>query len=1331
MIKFLIIVFLIINLFFIKQTKQSINHKIYLDDENGNDLNNGTINFPYYSACKLAEVLLNSSNPLGDNYSIYFNNGGRFIGYCSLTLNGYRNITFQNYTPPTFDSSKLPSNNVNPSLLNLEFQILSSNVSISNVDLIYESSILLKFNCIDSSLQFYSSFFKFVISFSSEFIRSQVFFSNMKLIQNFYSQLLIPIKDSRFEIYNSSIRYQSFQISNTTFISNDSTFDNCFLNIDPIGDNMKGSLLFKNSIIDTTQFNFSSISNQNTKELEITIIDSSVSLSYSTNIIFGLVSNNKLIIKNCKFSSIGIYFISLFGGSNASLVIQDTQFIGFRFGSGFLSMENSTIDINNITFSFVQSKSYFYLYECNATLSEIHFGDFYKESDNLKGDTLVDIKKPSNLVIRNSQLVYSGNIILGYYNPDGNVKFSNITISDSKFYDTQGFQFTKSKIQFTNVIVKTFRNLKSVFDISFHSSFNCKNCQISSTSLLGYIFYIKNYCIAILEDSFISNSSSIVYSNYYSIITFKNCSIHDVYSTNTNMFQIEGTSVFYLDNCNVYNVFCVGQSFLYSYGSKVFFKNNRIKSNSYGLGGLVNMVFSNGIFLENSIGFSSFQNYLFNFENTFVSMERTMISFVTCGNKEGSLFTILNGNGVVFNDTTYERNSVPVFYNISSSYVQIKGSFLIYNSGIFAQSFSNSRVLIVYSTFFSIPSATFKYLFFFKETIAYLYKIQLSDSVFMGSSLEAHNSTISLFFVDFIGNSIFLNNNRESSFLIFKNSNVTIKSSTLDGNIQSSDNLIEFYNCTATFKDNSISYNKIEKLGYLIYFNNSTVFFNSTTFKNSTSSNGMLGFFDNSESTFFENNFLDNVNQGNGGIAYFDSSSNGTFNNNSFINTLSQIGGVLFTEEYFQSNQYNNNIFNGNKAIYGNTIASYGNLILLLLPDDESSFPISYISVIDFYNNVVTNLNSIVIVQIFTLYTNGSTSEITLNIFLKGGLGSFSFSFNAPSTVDHFKLDIEIPDLGLSFLNATKNKTQCLQFQIYNGETGQCQFCPYNQVSIQGICTQCPEKMKCLDSHIYTIDNYYLIINSPSEKEIGINSVFKIYQCPFGFCFEDNQCYSDNAKDILCSRCEGDYLYEPSKSKNGLYCCSNGFKPVLILGYLFFNIGFALVLSNYKYSIAGSLLGSIIILIQINSIVFFSYPGLYILPLFRTSIDFIFNYCTFKINYLYKFNIQLATIFIVYLIGISDITSKLIVWFYSKQKLRFFGRLFISSDTIQRISKENKSNLHNSKVYWNVFLMILQPLLFNLFSIIISKNIENQNYLIMDITIQYYSTSHIISLKNL
>ncbi|EGC30760.1 hypothetical protein DICPUDRAFT_8893, partial [Dictyostelium purpureum] len=162
-------------------------------------------------------------------------------------------------------------------------------------------------------------------------------------------------------------------------------------------------------------------------------------------------------------------------------------------------------------------------------------------------------------------------------------------------------------------------------------------------------------------------------------------------------------------------------------------------------------------------------------------------------------------------------------------------------------------------------------------------------------------------------------------------------------------------------------------------------------------------------------------------------------------------------------------------------------------------------------------------------------------------------------------------------------------------------------------------------------------------------------ECAYGMCSSNNICNYPFSGGNLCNYCSENKQIDIIPAKNGIHCCSTYRPSLLVLIIILFTV-YGLVLSIAKYlNFSGWLCNSITFL-QINSVAFFSYPGLYVLPFFKVSWDLFDGVCLFKnSSALHKIGFSFAAIIYLVVIGYSDITLKLIIKFYGPIK-NFFKR---------------------------------------------------------------------------
>ncbi|KAM9951566.1 hypothetical protein ACTFIT_002247 [Dictyostelium discoideum] len=975
------------------------------------------------------------------------------------------------------------------------------------------------------------------------------------------------------------------------------------------------------------------------------------------------------------------------------------------------------------------------------------------------------------------------NVFIGngyYYNLNCTKKFNNNNINIISFspykenYNQSDITISNFNFQVINSIVQFIR-LKLIYDIENNGLEKIKindnaqliisGCEVTLENQLksSYFIHSNRSHIGIINSN-IKSSSKIMYIEEDSSGQIRNCIFKDIISNQQSIVVIDS----YLNTEDVIfeNIYSIGTSFLTSNSSTVTFNNcsfsNLIIDGFHPFSttsdSLINF---SGFTIKNSF----FQRGFLRIKNSNTSIENgVFLNNKAYGfNLETDSLIIIEDSDVVdIFDCSFKGNSISSFFFFNNSKVMIQSSTFIDNISTFLVS-NNSFVFVVDVEFSNCKSSLSKFLFSLYQSNSLLDRISIFSNSFMGSVVQCIECSLTFEKLKFQDNEFFKNplyfndddddisdyndNDFPSAAINIKDGHLNIVNSTFQSNIHWSNNLIRIKEKSdINFTNTLFINNEIKKENFnLISIDYSILRFKSINFKNTKTISGAIGIFNNSLFGSTNSNYSNNYCSQSGSIFYFNNNSNfinSTTNandddddeltNNTFTNNHAIIsGGVLFSMDSIvldiQDDKFNNT-FSNNSAFFGNIYASNPTSIRVELPSTTNLRLESTIKLYDQYENlIIRNVYDIQVIVTMINNNNGSSTSIikTFNTAIKNGFGLFDFSFK---TIDkngesiyiysnYYNFTIytnislpNIPNYNGTFILDSSNLCP-LQYQYY--DNGECKFCPVGTTlssllyaSGKASCVNCFSNTVCLGSMVYTFDNYYLLIDN--KTAIGT------YQCPVGMCGNYGSCIATQNTGLLCLECVD------GNSKNGFYCCSSS-SPWLIIVYIIFIILFGLSFSLIKYCdrLSISIFKSTIVFFQINSMIFYAYPGLYFIQLFRFSIDFISNICIFnKFNYIYKSMLTLISIIIV--IGLSQTHISLTILIKLNLFPKWTKKLLLKSKKLTN----NYNNNNNFNSIYNLYLILFQPIIYNLISILSVKNINGKKFLSIDPSTSFLENSH-------
>ncbi|GAM28096.1 hypothetical protein SAMD00019534_112720 [Acytostelium subglobosum LB1] len=319
------------------------------------------------------------------------------------------------------------------------------------------------------------------------------------------------------------------------------------------------------------------------------------------------------------------------------------------------------------------------------------------------------------------------------------------------------------------------------------------------------------------------------------------------------------------------------------------------------------------------------------------------------------------------------------------------------------------------------------------------------------------------------------------------------------------------------------------------------------------------------------------------------------FTKNSFIaNAASGSGGAVFisADSYLPIDP--SNIFDQNTVdFYGVNVAT-SKLRLNITEIDgvlSNNSPIQFtLTMLDGYNNTVEDEVGDVVLSVSSLTPTISNINFTYAIGLIGGTADVFLTqlIGQPSgcmfNINLTQYNNEWPYTITTAFNITV--PSCGPFQFLKANSSLCQYCSsiYDVYSPSlSRCVECESAYRnlaqCYLDTVSTMPNYWMYNND----------IEQIYHCQPNICLGDNKCRSGHT-GVLCGQCIGSTV----SNKSGIYCCR----------YILFFIITTLVLA-FRPRFFYSIYGHMFIFLQTVAILLYPQINLYVLPLFRMSIDFI------------------------------------------------------------------------------------------------------------------------------
>ncbi|KAM9971439.1 hypothetical protein ACTFIW_011417 [Dictyostelium discoideum] len=1090
---------------------------------------------------------------------------------------------------------------------------------------------------------------------------------------------------------------------------------------------------------------------------------------------------------------------SMFTMENTNLVISDLIFTNCIFETMLEARNSSNIEISNLSINSTQNnmiQKFLSMPKDENSFemsSSIEFSNIFLES--IEGsfefrNSIVNFEFVTMISIGSDSFIngYQGSIIniissdfisnpFGKINQLFYIEQSSITISQSNFFDSAVpivMAVKNSSVLIENnssfYDLQTSQPIITVADDSileiYSSLFN--NCRISSSSLIqseNSLVYISETNFLLVSQQLFNSSRSKISMN---IVNISQSFTQSQLITSVDDYIFIASSVFDGNHGLIYQMFTLNGSILNitqtQFNGNSF--NPMIKSVNSTMEFVENVYSNNsGSFINSkddqliSISFLEFSdsrlpiNYLLSSDST----KTIILNQIFINNNYFTQFFISSFNAETFEIDTFEFNNnlivhVPMLLCPYNQFDELGGFIsLTQVSNVLIKNFNirNNQIGTTFLTFYDCAFSKYNSTNSNSNSYSNSYSntggsIGISSSGGGGSSDSCSGSSSSSSGSSCSGsvniqNSLFLYNTIQSDISLYSESNYLIESKSSKVSISST-----YFNK-----------NQGNGKGLILVINSNITIYgcsiDSNVFQNGTGA--ILSFFpdyliDDSFQWFVIVQSLLTSNTGvYGGVLYFNSpqSLNNPFSkieNNSFINNLAlQQGGVIYTtDSLFNENMtkvLDSNTFISNSAFCGPNFSSnmmknpqFSNPISQVVDDGSSIIEYQFV---DYYGNLFTPFSSIL-----TIYVNRTSTNHLINVTsnVNAGMGKFTFEYIG-SINDEYLIGVNSPTPVLARVYVDG----CSPYQFYNSTSEMCTYCPNNYALSQllGKCYPCNTNiMNCLVSTVFAIDGYYLVNNDVSMVE----------QCPLDMCLSYNLCTSNSSFGNLCFSCKDEYG-NLVQTKNGIRCCSH-FKPILLVPILAFHLLFGLVLSLIKYDSFRIPISQIIIFLQINSVVFFSYSGIYILPLFRMSVDMLDGYCLWEgLNYNFKSFLSFSIIISLFLIGSTDITPSIIIKIYKKISTRKDNRnlsLLINDRNItpqqqppiqqQPIAKypnyiikilEGKikhRSIYYWKSIWSLFQLFVIPLAFNAMSLVISKQVGSENYLAVDFSIDFQSNSN-------
>ncbi|KAM9955883.1 hypothetical protein ACTFIW_002089 [Dictyostelium discoideum] len=954
-----------------------------------------------------------------------------------------------------------------------------------------------------------------------------------------------------------------------------------------------------------------------------------------------------------------------------------------------------------------------------------------------------------------------------------------------------GFEFQNSKIQISNFRLESFSK-PSIFSLILNSELTIINATFISSIFdqSPSIFYINSSKLTVSQSQFKDSTNSILSLYGGSTATFQSTNFSSIITYERVPIFNSNSSSLFIENCNFFEIQTSVSSLFNCFDSDNLIIKNSIFER---VGDIILDCFNTKLIIIDSINVSncSSQTGLFYFSNNRNSNSNssssssiiTNSSFINNHGIGVTLFNIFESNFEISSTDLIDNTFLSIF-DESFSNVTIKRIYVTGTTGIFYSALNSILILVdgldfkdnYVNSVFTINQANNKIEF---SNIA-IYKNYFIDGV---NVMMISLCTLEINNFNFMENVLIAPPKSEQTSgsgsggsgssgggggLIFQNSNVIFN----DLQILKNEISVNLFNCInntilsitgGLFQNNKVSssfiFSEISVINLIgthilqnqgdsstllmLYASNINVnyceFSSNNLYQNGSGS--ILNFKRNFQThdyylgNFQIENSLFSFNIAKFGQLYFSgypndqdafTNSNSTFSNNILIsNHASSQGGAIFTENFIFSlnisNILNSNHFDNNTSLCGDNFSSSLKEIIFIETNDtflvNGVGTIINYNAVDFYNNTLTTLSSPIQINITRL----SNNEIqTYSEAILSGKGSFLHTFIG-SLYERFKIELYLKPY---YSNVYLTLGKCLPFQYMNNLT--CEYCPIGSSYSNSIgqCLKCnPNAVTCVGSFVNVNTGYYMIDNEISMVE----------RCANDMCLSNNQCQFKYSSGDLCFSCLDPDSSTPTfiAAKHGINCCSQ-FKLWLIVPLLLLYLVSALVLSVIKLNLftEASIIGPIIVFLQINSVVFFSYNGIYILSFFRVSLDILNGICIFKgLNHGDKTLIILLIIIIMFLISSSDWFP---LWLFRKLNSNFKLHNYLKRNLKKNRNLKKSSSTTQFNYFirsrWQLFQIFIIPLLFNSFTLIIPKKIKDQTLLLVDFSILFNSWQSIIQI---
>ncbi|GAM28045.1 hypothetical protein SAMD00019534_112210 [Acytostelium subglobosum LB1] len=440
------------------------------------------------------------------------------------------------------------------------------------------------------------------------------------------------------------------------------------------------------------------------------------------------------------------------------------------------------------------------------------------------------------------------------------------------------------------------------------------------------------------------------------------------------------------------------------------------------------------------------------------------------------------------------------------------------------------------------------------------------------------------------------------------------------------------------------------------------------------------------------------------------------FSYNSFVdNEAKASGGVFYVANGDPFLLDATNVLTGNVAeFYGPNYASVKSTFNITNLTENLRNDVAMeigITVLDGYNNTVSNEVGEIKISIVPMTPTLSNSSYSFTVTLMGGQGIvYLTELVGKPNGSVFQINLSQEDSSLLPLSFQITIPSCSPFQFQGINSSLCQFCPSNLDVYSrslGRCQSCQSELKhltqCYQDRVSTTPDFWMY-NYDIEY---------IYQCQPNQCLGSNRCLSGHT-GVLCGQC----IKSPGINKSGLYCCSSN-SIFITLSYIIF-IMLVIVGLSITPGHHASIVGILFNYFQSIAILLFPQLNLYIVPLFRISIDFIPKVCPLpELGYIAK--VLLSTLMIIVIIVTGTLATGRITFFQRR-------RLINIQETM------NTSDISRWSLFWHLLMMFYGALVFNFFSLALPcRNVGNQTstYLYMDMDVQcnaFTTTLRVISI---